>query len=258
MVFRHWGLTADPFRDGTPPFVPTPGHAEAVERLRHAITSGERTTIVRAPAGLGKTTVLREALRLVRRPNLRVACVSGPIDGPELLGGLAEGLGGRRHPGRAAAWRGLVDAARVCRWQGSAVVLAVDDSHLPADAQDRLDLARLAHIDTRPGANLTVILSGRESEEDEPSCPWGLTIRLPPLSRAEAAVYLEAKLTAAGREGATFTPRAVTRLHALCSGVPRGLDRLASLALMAGALRGLEVVGPELVEGVARECRGAA
>jgi hypothetical protein len=37
-------------------------------------------------------------------------------------------------------------------------------------------------------------------------------------------------------------------------GIPRGLDRLGSLALMAGALRGLEIITPEVVEGAAREC----
>ena len=79
-------------------------------------------------------------------------------------------------------------------------------------------------------------------------------IRLAPLTRSEAAEYLARKLSAAGRSEATFTPRAITRLHLLSQGVPRGLDRLATLALMAGAMRGLEVIGPEVVEGVAAEC----
>ena len=39
---------------------------------------------------------------------------------------------------------------------------------------------------------------------------------------------------------------------------PRGVDRLASLALMAGALQRLERVGPEVVAGVARACLPAA
>ena len=44
------------------------------------------------------------------------------------------------------------------------------------------------------------------------------------------------------------------RLHARSAGVPRGLDRLASLALLAGAVQRLEILSPEVVEGVAREC----
>ena len=87
--------------------------------------------------------------------------------------------------------------------------------------------------------------------------PWGLAIRLQPLTRSEAERFLTAKLAAAGRDEPAFTPRAITRLHALSAGVPRGLDRLASLALMAGAVRRLEMIPAEVVEGVARECVGA-
>ena len=79
-------------------------------------------------------------------------------------------------------------------------------------------------------------------------------IRLPALTRSEAEQYLAAKLAAAGRDEPTFTPRALNRLHACSLGIPRGLDRLASLALMAGALRGLEIVTPDLIEGVTQEC----
>ena len=258
MVHRHWGFTADPFAAGSPPFVATPGHAEAVARLSHAIDTAEHLAILRAPSGLGKSTVLREALERSKGPGRRLSLVRAPLDGPDLLASLTQGLGGRRFAGRSAAWRGLADAAKLCRFQGLAVVLAVDDSHALDDPADRQDLGRLAHLDPHPAARLTVILAGREDLGAEPSSPWGLLFRLAPLSRGEAAAYLDAKLAAVGRLGATFTPRAVALLHATSGGNPRGLDRLASLALMAGALRGLEVVGPDVIEGVSRECVGAA
>jgi len=257
MTYRHWGLSGDPFAAGAPPLVATPSHVEAVERLSHAIASGESLAVLRAPEGLGKSTVLAQALDQARGIGRRIARVSGPIDGEDLLGGLAEALGCRRPPGRSAAWRGLVDAAKVCRWQGRSLVLAVDDCHTLAEAVERRDLDRLPHLDPHPGARITVLLVGRPEPEDEPACPWRLAIRLSPLSRGEVAVYVEAKLAAAGRAEPTFTPRALTRLHALSTGNPRGLDRIASLALMVGALKGLEVIGPEVVEGAAHECRGA-
>ena len=61
-------------------------------------------------------------------------------------------------------------------------------------------------------------------------------------------------LRAAGRAEPTFTPRALNVLHACSGGVPRGVARLGSLALMAGAVRGLEMITPEIIEGVALEC----
>ena len=261
MVGRHWGLTHDPFGPGAGPFVATPVHGEAAARLAHAIEAGERSVLLRAGEGLGKSRILAEALDRSRGPGRRIARVAGPVDGAAMLAGLAAGLGARVPAGanRATAWRALGDAARVCRWLGEAVVLAIDDCHLLNDPADRLDLERLSSLDSHPSARVTTVFVGREDEASGPGpSPWGLAVRLVPLSRSETASYLDAKVAAAGRAGATFTPRAVTRLHALGGGVPRGLDRLASLALMAGALRGLEVVTPDVVDGAARECAGAA
>ncbi len=45
----------------------------------------------------------------------------------------------------------------------------------------------------------------------------------------------------------------MTRLHALSGGIPSGLDRLATLALMAIASRGMESVSAEVVNTVSEE-----
>jgi type II secretory pathway predicted ATPase ExeA len=86
------------------------------------------------------------------------------------------------------------------------------------------------------------------------SPPWQLAIRIPALTRSETARYLDEKLAAAGRPETVFTPRALSRLYDISGGIPRGIDRLGSLALMAGAARGLEMITPEVVTGVAAEC----
>jgi type II secretory pathway predicted ATPase ExeA len=78
-----------------------------------------------------------------------------------------------------------------------------------------------------------------------------LAIGLERITRSEAETYVEAKLSAAGCAEHIFTPRALTRLHCWSEGVPRGIDQLATLSLMAGALNGLEVVSPDVVDGVA-------
>ncbi len=259
---RHWGLSRDPF-DGRPgPFVAVPSHAEAVARLSYTIGSAGRSAGLVAGPGLGKSTVLARALEEARDPTLRIAraSASGAADGATLFATLAAGLGARVAPGasRSIAWRSLVDAARLCRWQGLRVVLAVDDVRETAEGPDRPDLERLDHLDSDPAARVTVLRVGRPRPADDgPGADpgdWTLAIRLPPLTRAEAWAYVGAKLGGAGRPDPAFTPRALTRLHALSGGVPRGLDRLAALALMAAAARGLEIVPPDVVDEAAREC----
>jgi MSHA biogenesis protein MshM len=254
---RYWNLTRDPFGGRGVPFVATPSHAEAEARLEHAIDRGERLAVLRAAEGLGKTTVLEQVLARARRPDRRLARVACQADGSSLLIGLSEGLGVRPAPGRgrSGAWRALADAVRLLRLQGLGAVFAIDDAHRLADPSARGELDRLLHIDPHPEARFTVLLAGREGGEGTPvSDPWSLAARLSPLTRSEAASFVTEKLRAAGRDEPTFTPRAITRLHAVSSGVPRGLDRLASLALMAGAVQRLEIIPPDVVEGVATEC----
>ncbi len=148
-----------------------------------------------------------------------------------------------------------MDAVRLCRWQKLQVILVVDDVHYLTEEADLRDLDRLIRLEPYPGSQVTVILAGRDTDENR-TCPndWRLNIRLPALLRSETEHFIVTKLAAAGRSEPTFTPRALDRVHDLTQGVPRGIDRVAALALMASAARGLEVVTPEVVLAVASEC----
>ena len=258
MWLSYWKLARDPFTGLAGGYVPTATHDEAVARLVHAVESGQRSATLRADSGLGKSTVLARALAETRGPSRRIARAAGPVDGASLFAAVAESLGTRVPAGasRAIAWRALVSAVRLERWQRTQVVVAVDDVHLLSTVYDRADLERLAHLGPASSAPCTVLTAGRdEPEEDGGGTPaWDIRIRLPRLTRGESALFVTAKLASAGRAEPTFTERAFTRLHARSEGVPRGLDRLAALALMAAAVRGMEIVTPDVVEGVAREC----
>jgi len=257
MILRHWGLSHDPFA-GRPGYVATPVHEEAVARLVYAVESGERRVTLTAGPGLGKTVVLEESLARLRDPRRRLCRVAAPLDGVSLLHELTRRLGGVSDPrlDRPGAWRAFLEVVRLYRVQGIALVLALDDAHTLATGPDRADLARLASIDCHPAARVSWLCVGRPADPTAYLDPdgWDLAIRLVRLTRSEAGQYLHARLATAGRVEPTFTPRAITRLHGLTGGVPRGLDRLASLALAAGALRRLEVIGPEIVDAVSAEC----
>jgi type II secretory pathway predicted ATPase ExeA len=256
-VGHHWGLTHDPFAAGAREFVPLAGHVEAVARLGYAVEAGERLVELRASDGLGKTVVLRRSVEALRGPHRRVVLARAAGDGAYLMGRLIEAFGVRVSGTETGAglWRTLSDCVRLCWLQGVGVVLAVDDAQ---EMDDPGEIERLCRLEPHPRGGLTVLKVGREEEgAGLGASPWGLRVRLEALTRSEAAEYLGRKLVLAGRSEATFTPRAITRLHLRSEGKPRGLDRLASLALMAGATRGLEVIGPEVIEGAAAECARA-
>jgi type II secretory pathway predicted ATPase ExeA len=256
---RHWGLNKDPFLDRDTCYVPLPGHQEAVARLVHTIDAGDRLSVLSGSSGLGKTRVLTQALLESRSPLRRLALVSDPIDAASLFAGLAGGLG-VRHAGTAASlaagWRALQHEIRLRALEGAQVILAVDGCHTLAVSGGTGHLGRLAHLggSERCAVTVLIVVGNDERGGTPPDRLWTLAVRLKPFTRSETGTYLAAKLAAAGCSDPLFSPRAVTRLHALSGGIPRGLDRLASLSLMAGASRGLEAIASEVVDAVSYEC----
>lgn len=246
LVQAHWGLSDDPFPQRFAPFVATPVHAEAVARILHAVGSGDRRISLRAAEGLGKTAVLDRVAEELRGPGLRLVRVQGTHD---LAVAVLAGLGARgvtRQP-RESDWTRL---SGCCESFASRESRRSSWSMTPTDSAGTWPDSR---IWTSTGTRISIIDAAESGREDAIE-PWSLAIGLSPLTRAESGEYLKAKLALVGRRDVIFTDRAVTAIHSLTAGEPKGLDRLASLAMIAGAANRLEIVTPEVVHGVFRNC----
>jgi type II secretory pathway predicted ATPase ExeA len=255
---EHWGLLKDPFASADSPYVALPSHDEAAARLTHAIEQSHRLAILRAEAGLGKSVVLRRAIADTWSERRTCITVRPPSDGTELIqelaGRLSKFAGNTRC--RQTAWQTIRRAICLAGLERRHLVLAIDDwDERLARAAPR-DLETVARMGADAGSQVTVILVSRDPRDavPQPGEAWILAIGLERLTQSQAASYLETKFLAAGCRDRVFTPRATTQLHARSLGIPRGLEQLASLSLMAGAVRGLEVIPPDLVDGAAREC----
>jgi type II secretory pathway predicted ATPase ExeA len=248
----HWGLSRDPFAESDSSYVSLPSHDEAVARLMFSIETSQRRVILAGLAGLGKSTVLRKARFESRSPRRRFASIVCPRDGALLFTSIAECLGQRvgREPSRLGSWRALERAVRLASLEGCQLVLAIDDCDDQVDATVRRDLESLTRLGSAMNADLAIILIERNVTvaHSAASDAWSLPIYLERLTRSQAERLLAAKLEQAGNSDRVFTPRAITRLHALSLGVPRKLEQLAVLCLIDGAARGLEVIHPDLVD----------
>jgi type II secretory pathway predicted ATPase ExeA len=247
-----------PDLDSETTFVPLPGHAEAVARLVYSIEARHRQAVLSGPPGVGKSRVLAQAIHETRSALRRVSMVNGPMDGAELFARLARGLGVRqalRPTGFEDGWHWLQRGIRIFALQGFQAVLVIDDVQFMVEAVGNRDLERLSHLGELAGDAVTILLvtSDESGEGNIASRLCTLHINLKPLTRSEAETYLAAKLAAAGCEESLFTPRAVTRLHALSGGIPSGLNRLATLALLASASAGSKAIAAEVVDAVSEE-----
>jgi len=112
-------------------------------------------------------------------------------------------------------------------------------------------------FDATAAARLTVVLAGgahsvgrlprRILELAE------LRIDLEPWEPTDTVQYVSAALTRAGRTEPVFSDEAIHRLHDLCGGIPRRVNQLANLALLAGAGRQLTEIDVETVESAYHE-----
>ncbi len=255
MWLRHWGLARDPFGGENSSYVSLPSHDEAVARLVYSIERPERFITFCADAGLGKTTVVSQAIRETRSPRRRWVQAHVPSDHGQLPGYLADGLGLPFFVGSDGdrGWRMLARAVRSATFEDSHIVFVIDDWDENTDPATIKELTALVAVGSPSGPPPSLIRVGRRAAQEcaEWGDPWTLAIGLDRLTRTQAGTYLAARLAVAGCRERVFTPRALTRLHSWSEGVPRGLGQLATLALMAAAVQGLEVVPPDVVDGVA-------
>jgi type II secretory pathway predicted ATPase ExeA len=246
---HHWGLDFDPFLGSPTRYVALSEHEKAIARLSGLVEAGQPLGLLSGESGLGKSTILEQLRRRSRTPGRRIALVSNPIDGADLVASLATALGS------LGDWRSLQAAVRVLAWQRVQLIVLVDECRDLLKSAGLADLKRLVNLGAggEPRITLIVATENESAIHDQPELRDALSARLKRLTRTDAADYLSSKLQAAGREDEAFTPKALTRIHAAGEGIPRTLDRLASLSLMAGASLGLEMISPDVVDGISQE-----
>jgi hypothetical protein len=219
--------------------------------------SGGRLAVVSGPSGSGKTRVLRQALASARSPARRFALANNVVDGDDMAAQFAAKLGRRATAlaGRGPAWRALEREIHLCSLQGLSVVLAVDGCRAMTSSSGKDTLLRLSHLAGVEPCRATVLLVDLpHGAGDDDLGWWTLTVRLRGLSTSEVETYVIQRLAAAGCREPIFSRRAITRLHLLSCGSPRGVDQLATLCLIAGASRGREAITSELIEAIKSEC----
>lgn len=250
MYLSHWGLNQSPFATvaGLAPAYPSEAFDEAAARIDYLVSEGRRAGALLGEAGLGKSTVLGAVAAMLARRGAHVAMVDAVALSPgELLWQANSQLGAQPDAGEnpPRLWRRLEDTLSHHRWQGQESVLLVDDADQAGPDVQRT-LARLAGLESAPGARWTLILAAQPQRlqqlGEQLLHKIDLRIDLYPWTEQDTAGYVQHALIDAGGLDPVFTDAALARLHHLAAGVPRHVVRLADFALVVGAGAGLEEV----------------
>src|SRR5262249_25825733 len=123
------------------------------------------------------------------------------------------------------------------------VVVCLDEAHsLPAETLDTLRL--LADLETEKHKLLHIVLFGQPELDDKLAADSARQVRqriatqchLGQIERDELQPYLQRRLRAAGRDGASlFSEEALSRLHGASRGLPRLINVLAHKSLVSTA-----------------------
>lgn len=260
MYQSHWGMSDTPFRScDVHRFYQSPTHEEAFARILFLVEHHRRVGLLTGPQGSGKSLLLGVVADQVRKQG--GCAVQANLLGlglQEFLAQLAAQMGVSLRPTEQmlTLWRAIADRIAEHRYERLETVILLDNADR-AEPDVLVQIARLAQYDWSPEARLTLVLAGRRerlNRLDETLLDLAeLRVDLEPWEPADTAGYVKSSLAQAGCSASVFDEPALARLHELTQGIPRRIDQLADLALVAGAGQNLVHINAGVVESVYQE-----
>lgn len=257
----HWNLRRSPFATSTAGrcYYLNPCGEEAFARLGFLVEERRRLGLLLGEPGGGKSTLLARLAADVAYHGGTVADLSLiAVNAEELLWQAAAELGANPRAGDPTflLWRTLTDRIAELRYQRTTTLLVLDDAHR-ASSEALSIVERLVHCESTPEATLTIVLAANfavaERLGDGLLSAVDLRVDLAPWTELDTAQYVQRALTEAGAPEGVFEAAALTRLHELSAGIPRRVNQLADLSLLAGAGQQLEHIDAVTVEAVFAE-----
>jgi general secretion pathway protein A len=247
MYERFYGLRERPF-DLTPNprfLFMTAQHREALTTLEYGLSRRTGIALLVGDAGTGKTTIVHAALQSQSVQRSHVVYLNNPaLTRNEFIEFLAAGFD--LSPSAAASKTRLLaeltDALATRHAAGTMAALVIDEAQcLPDGLLEEIRL--LANIESASEKLLSIILAGQPEIAVRLNAASlrqlkqriGLRCTLAPLSEAETASYIAARLRTAGAEAAAvFTPDAIQTIHERSAGIPRTISVICDNALVSG------------------------
>jgi general secretion pathway protein A len=265
MYEAFYGLSERPFDLSPDPrfLFLSNGHREALTHLRYGLTGRPGVTALVGEAGTGKTTLVRAALQGVGNQGTSIVHLSNPtLTRAEFYEYLASGFGFSREAAlsKPRFLRELEDAIISKARENAVLALVADEAQsLPYELLEEIRLLTNAEVG---GRTLAVALVGQPELAARLNDPTlrqlkqriSLRCELLPLTLAEAAAYIEARVrVAGGNAGTMFTRDAVKTIHERSNGIPRTISVICDNALVNGFAANVRPVGRDFVLEVCRD-----
>ncbi|MCC7422612.1 MAG: hypothetical protein IT428_20210 [Planctomycetaceae bacterium] len=260
MYETYWGLQESPFRGHADErwFFESPGHSEALARLFFLTEEGQAGGVLVGQVGTGKTLMLRLlAHHVVRSRRQCLAIDMDGLDGEAFAWRLAGELrlGVSSADGAAAWWRAIDDAMSGTALARRHMVILLDHADAAGDSC-RAALERLLTGVRRAPGRVTLVAAVRDTSPavlNPLRRMAALRVELPPFDVEQTARYVAHTLHRAGCQRNVFETPALRTLFERTHGVPRYVNQLCELSLLAAMHDQRDTVPQDVVLGAAAE-----
>jgi len=217
-------------------------HRNVLEKIQYGIQSRMGFMLLTGEVGTGKTTLCRALLDQLQGRIRTVYVINPSLNGLELLAGILDDLG-VSYPEQASK-KELIDRLNAYLLQNgdnNPVVIIVDDAQtMPLETLE--DLRLLSNLETDKTKLLQMLLVGQPellANLDQPRMRQlkqrvAVNCHLDYLSFEEVGGYIERRLFIAGNQGQIrFASKVIRRVHKHSDGVPRMINKICDMALIA-------------------------
>jgi len=261
MYQKHWGLKKLPF-ENTPDtefFFESEQHEEAFSRLSYVIDERKACGVITGPYGTGKTLILKALERQFKKKGYVFSFVQNPrLDDLGLLKIILHNFTGYNVPkAKEDVLMGIERFLRDTVQDGKHVVVAIDEAQLINDESVFEELRLLLNFQTETRFMLTLLLSGQPELKEKLdankqfSQRVTLSYHLKALDFEETRKYVQHRLEVAGLGANIFDEKAMELLYERSGGIPRWINNIANLSMLAAYSKGEKTITGELVaEGV--------
>jgi len=262
MVLRHFNLREQPFGVTPDPryLYASSTHREALASLLYGVESGLGFVALTANPGMGKTTLLFEALRRMQETARTVflfQTIATPID---LVRALLIDLGIKEVQGTLVELQTRLNDVLVEQAATGKRLIVVIDEAQNLDESVLEAVRMLSNFETARQKLMHIILAGQLQLADKLAQPQLLQLRqrisifahLEALSASETAAYIQHRLRVAGHysDESLFTPTALSLIAQASEGIPRNINNICFNALTLGCALQRKTIEVELIREV--------
>lgn len=248
---RPFRLTADPKY-----IYKADSHVRAEAYLRYVLHIRDSIAVVIGEPGTGKTMIIEDVLGTLKDRPLIVRIHQTQLNPTEFLVAVLMQLeGGVSVTGKAELLHRLNRMLIARHRQGRRVVLIVDEAqNLSPAVLEEIRLLSATEVDARKV--ISVVLTGHPALERTLAVRGGealvqrvqLRCHIDPLGEEDIPLYIAQRLRVAGRGGLVeFLPDTAPLIYRYTGGIPRLINALCDLSLMAAFMRRITEISEPVV-----------